>query len=259
MELGRCREHPEREARVTPCIRCGDFRCEECFEFDAEVGLCSSCVPTRLPWAKEQSPRALWQTFVLVVTDGPRVFSTAVGTGEPQHAPSFAGWIGVAGFAPWLLLLSMGMLFRFGDDICGMFGALCGSVAFGAPFIAIGQLIRGGLYGGLYHLAARALGGRASFGSSLDATYLSMAVSPFIYLSYVLLLIPLAGAFIVLGVTVVAVGWGVFLVVQHARARHGLSPARATLAAVAPFSVFVVAWVGIIALAMLRFMQLSGR
>ncbi len=253
----RCREHPDREARLTPCARCGDYRCDECFEFDSDISLCASCVPVRVPWAKAQNASTLWQTFALVVTQGPRFFSTAVGTGENQHSSSFAVYVAIAAASPFIALFVLGTTALSARDggAAGALGAACGGLVCSMPSIALGQLLRGGLYGFIYDKAARLLGGSADSRSSFDASYLSMGLNPFYILAYVFLLIPLLGPFITLAVFLVTMGWGVHLVAHHAHARHELSWPRAYLAAASPILVLIVLYALIIALAVFRAME----
>lgn len=194
---------------------------------------------------------ALWQTVVLVVTAGPRTFSTAVGTGESQQSASFAGFVGLAGFSPWFFLFLVGTLFLGGEPM-GILGAMCGFVMCAAPIVVLGQVIRGGLYGFVYHFVASALGGRATSSSSLDASYFSMALTPLLFLSYVVVLIPIIGPLIVLGLLLLVFGWGVHLVAHHAHARHELSWTRAYLAAAAPILLAIFVWFVVVALSIAR-------
>jgi hypothetical protein len=118
--------------------------------------------------------------------------------------------------------------------------------------IVFGQIVRGGVYGFVYHLAATALGGRATSSSSLEASYFSMALTPLLFLAYVVILVPIAGPLIILGLIVCVFGWGVHLVAHHAHARHELSWTRAYLAAAAPILLAVVVWFAIVSLSVAR-------
>jgi hypothetical protein len=237
-----------------PCARCGDYRCDECFDFDPDVTVCSSCVPARILWVKEQKPSTLWQTFALVVTQGPRLFSTAVGTGERQHAHSFAVYVAIAAVSPLVALLLLGTLAAGGRSggIAGAMGAACGGLFCSMPSVAFGQLVRGGLYGFVYDKVDRLLGGTASASSSYDASYYSMALTPFYLVAYVFLLNPLLGPLLTLAGLLMNLGWGIHLVAHHAHARHELSWPRAYVAAASPIILVVGLYAAIVVFAVLR-------
>lgn len=167
METTVCATHPTRRASLT-CERCGSFACSEC-SVDAPWGtsMCSGCKvrgALRYPLAWEQgsplSPLRFLRSAQVILRDAPTLFSH-LPEGALGRALGFCAWIALCLSSSRLLADTLrlrldwaqprerhALLWHAGFSLLESLGRTYGLVL---------------ISGLVFHMAARAFGGRASF------------------------------------------------------------------------------------------------
>lgn len=254
----RCAVHADREARRTPCERCGNFACEACFDREDET-LCATCrerVGEGIAWEREDlggPSTRLWETVKQVL---PAPYTSFERLGEGAGLTTsiyFAFLINVASYgAPFLvcapcILLALGSV-GTNDEIPGtprsaIVLATC-VVTFAIPFlIAVFGLVGSTLQACVYHLAARVAGGTASFVSSLRACLYLQVTAPIGAVVWLLGRIPLVGLLLTLLWYATSLVWQTFALAGHAKGMHRIDAHRAWLVAAVPALALIAAFV----------------
>jgi hypothetical protein len=253
----RCAVHADREARRTPCERCGNYACEPCFERDDEV-LCAACrerVGETVAWEREDAlmgPLSRLSETVKQLLPAPYTSFERLGEGRGVwSAVLFASFVNLVSYglpvlvcSPCTLLALMALPSQPGAASQGfMIGAACGfSIGFplgAAVFAVIGAAINACLY----HLAAVVAGGTASFGASFRACLFLHATAPLAATVWILGRIPILGLFLSLTWYVGALVWQTFALAGHAKGIHRIDAQRAWLVASVPALALVASFV----------------
>ncbi len=260
----RCAEHPQIAARPSPCERCGNFACEDCFA-DPASEVCKSCrertgMEGTVPW--EIPSRGVFDRLLATLQRAlpePRATFRAIGHG--QLAPSFSFFVITLaiGYAPLLLCLplfgvGMGVFMSSlpnmeADLPGGMVGILCAMVGIMPIYMLVVHGLAALYYVVVFHGAAVLLGGRGSFSSSLRGVLYTGAIMPITAIGFVLGWIPLIGSLVQLVVIGTKLLWSGFALTGTAESVHGLKDEKALLAGHLPGALAVVFFIGLIALA----------
>ncbi len=169
----RCAVHADRDARRTPCARCGSYACEACFE-RADETLCRPCrerIGETLPWERDEGGvlTRYWATLVHVL---PAPHASFQGIREGNGLVSalvFAALSNVVSYGLPMLLCapcSLGALALVGtspnrhEEVpMSVLLAATACVMFAIPpFVAAVQIVASLVMGLLYHGAASLAG-----------------------------------------------------------------------------------------------------
>lgn len=260
-----CAEHPNVEARSTPCERCGNYACEGCFD-DPASEVCKSCrertgIGGGVPWEHPSLGffDRLMGTMQRAITE-PRATFRAIATGP--LAPSFTFFLVTLalGYAPLLLCLpviglGMGLwmesLPNLPSDVPG--GSLAAMFCAMVAIMPLYMLVVHGLvvlyYLVVFHGAAVLLGGHGSVSASLRGILYTGAIMPITAIAFVLGWIPLVGSLVQLATAGIKVVWTGFALAGTAESVHGLKDERALLAGHLPGALAILLVIAAFALA----------
>lgn len=235
-ETALCAVHTTQQAFAT-CARCGNYACAYCL---GDRDVCAACVARDLgdvvPWERKDLPvyARFWRTTREVITQPSRFFgelrSTSTGAALTYAAlvPLLLVGVvvlplGLCGFAAFAAAARS----RVGAGEAAILLVIAVGLPLAAPaFTLVGTLLRSVVF----HVAAKAAGGRGTFDVSLRACAYMAAFLYVSALANVLGIVPFCGPFLVLGVFLVDLAWSGFVLTVVARERHGLAGARAALA-----------------------------
>lgn len=256
----RCAVHADREARRTPCARCGSYACEACFE-RADETLCASCrarVGEALPWERDEGGvlTRYWATLVHVL---PAPYTSFQGIREGNGLSSallFAVLSNLVSYGVPMLLCAPCMLGLLGivgmnpagpdrDVPTGVLMATTACVLFAIPpFVAGAQVLASLVVGLLYHGAASLAGGVGSLTESLRAALFTNVLAPVSAAAWLLGRIPILGILVTLASYGLTMLWQTFALAGHAHGVHRIQDNRAWLVAAVPALATVVLVVG---------------
>lgn len=247
------------------CVRCGNFACTECLGPPERSGYghCAECREREgfadVPWEAIGEPwwRRYAATVRLAIAEPVRTFSS-VGTGSIGSPAGFAALSSFVGFSPLVLVIlpvAMGLFLFMPELLPGRepvsvdaTSILLAVVPCAAVFYPSLSFLYFSTIGLFFHVAALALGGKASLSDSVRAAYYTSAWEPISALVLCVYCVPLIGVLLVLGMWVVGAVWRGIALKAYAERAHGLSSGSATIAAAFAAGFWLLVWLAMVVL-----------
>lgn len=258
----RCAVHADRDARRTPCARCGSYACEVCFERPDET-LCRSCrdrVGEVIPWERDEGGTLAryWGTLVHVLPAPYTAFQGIRAGHGVGSAMLFAGLSNLVSYGLPMLVCTPCMIGLLGvvgidagpqerDAPMALVLALTACTLLSLPLMIAGiQVVLSLAVGLVYHGAARLAGGEGSLGESLRVALFTNVLAPVSAAAWVLGRIPILGILITLASYGLSLLWQTFALAGHAHGVHRIQDNRAWLVAAVPALATIAAFVGLV-------------
>lgn len=256
--LGACAVHADRPA-VRTCERCGNFACRACLatDEDPDGGLCGACLSRegQVPWEAKDKP--WWRRYLETTSaalKAPTATFARLGARPLGPSVGFAALSSVVGFSPLLALVplimaALAFIPSAGRDTADIpMAVMLAAVPCALLFYPTLSFIYFTSIGGILHVSAMAMGGKASFGQSLRAAYYTTAWEPISALVFCVYCVPFIGVVAVLGVSVAGAIWRGIALKAFTERVHGLPSNAATAVAVIAAGTWLTVWLGVLAL-----------